>query len=78
MITSLLLGVGAVCASAAALLRWRTRTAAGLVLAAALAMCSAIAWALDGREGLSDLALGVLIGLPVLLGSLLHHDRRRI
>jgi hypothetical protein len=45
------------------------------VLAFVGALAVGLAWTLNGRDGLGDLALGALLALPVLIGSALRRDR---
>ena len=71
---SLMLGFGAVTLTAVAFGRWgRSIAAAALLVVGAIAL--GLAWTLNGRDGLGDLALGALLALPVLIGSALRRDR---
>ena len=74
MIVPLLLGFGAVALTAVVLLRWGRATAA-VVLLFVGAICVGLAWTLNGRDGLGDLALGALVALPALIGATLRRDR---
>ena len=71
---SLLLGFGVVSLSAASVLRWGRGTGA-LLLGAAGALALAVAVVAHGRDGLDDLALGALLGLPVLISCIIRRDR---
>ena len=73
-VISLLLGFGAVSLGAASVLR-RGRSAGALLLGAAGALGLVAAVVAAGREGLHDLALGALLGLPVLIGCIIKRDR---
>lgn len=74
MFVAMLLGFGAVTVTAVAFLRWGRATAAAVLLVVGL-ICGGLAWTLNGREGLGDMALGALLALPVLIASALRHDR---
>ena len=71
---SLLLGFGAVSLGAATVL-CRGRSAGAVLLGAAGAMGVVAAVVAAGREGLHDLVLGALLGLPVLIGCIIKRDR---
>jgi hypothetical protein len=69
-VVTVLLGMIAV-ATVAAVVHRAGKVAGALTLPVALAGGTALAGSLGGRPGLSDFALGALIGLPVLVAVLL-------
>lgn len=75
MVFALALGFAAV-AGSGVLLFYRGRRVAAACLCGALAAGIAVVALSVGREGVSDLALGSLVGLPVLLGCIAARDRR--
>jgi hypothetical protein len=70
----LVLGFLAVGAGAVVFLQ-RGRAAGLISLALVIPVAAVLAAIVDGREGVSQLAVGGLIGLPALVAAVLHRSR---
>ena len=75
MLLALVLGFLSVAVSGV-VYRYRGARAAGLLLTALALVSSAVSLWIGGRQGVGDLVVGGLAGLPVLIGGALVHSRR--